>query len=148
GAVRRRHGGRLLDPYRSVIDGLAEGVWKAVVIWRELQARGYPGEISIIRDYLRPKRALRPDARATVRFETEPGQRGVRSEVRPRAYECRSRASLLGVRYHRHKSDEDTAVNLLSTGSFGSGRVIHASAGYLIDVTMERNYRGVQPIAS
>src|SRR5262249_54844406 len=45
-----------------------------VVIWRELQARGYPGEISIIRDYLRPKRVLRPGARATVRFETEPGR--------------------------------------------------------------------------
>ena len=58
-----------------MIDGLlAEGVWNAVVIWRELQARGYPGEISIIRDYLRPKRALRPGARATVRFETEPGR--------------------------------------------------------------------------
>ena len=43
-----------------------------MVIWRELQARGYPGEISIIRGYLRPKPALRPGARATVRFETEP----------------------------------------------------------------------------
>jgi len=67
---RRGRRGSLLDPYRSVIDGLlAEGVWNAVVIWRELQARGYPGEISIIRDYLRPKRALRPGARATVRFD-------------------------------------------------------------------------------
>ena len=74
-APRRGRRGSLLDPYRSVIDGLlAEGVWNAVVIWRELQARGYPGEISIIRDYLRPKRALRPGARATVRFETEPGR--------------------------------------------------------------------------
>src|SRR5215468_7932251 len=72
---RRGRRGSLLDPYRAVIDGLlAEGVWNAVVIWRELQARGYPGEISIIRDYLRPKRALRPGARATVRFETEPGR--------------------------------------------------------------------------
>src|SRR5215510_1213671 len=57
-APRRGRRGSLLDPYRPVIDGLlAEGVWNAVVIWRELQARGYPGEISIIRDYLRPKRA-------------------------------------------------------------------------------------------
>jgi transposase len=53
---------------------VAEGVWNAVVIWRELQARGYAGGISIIRDYVRPKRALRAGSRATVRFETEPGR--------------------------------------------------------------------------
>jgi hypothetical protein len=30
-----------LDPYRPVINGLlAEGVWNAVVIWRELHFRG------------------------------------------------------------------------------------------------------------
>jgi transposase len=72
-----RRGGRrgsLLDPHRATIDGLlAEGVWNAVVIWRELQARGYGGGVSIIRDYLQPKRPLRP-GRATVRFETEPGR--------------------------------------------------------------------------
>ena len=43
-APRRGRRGSLLDPYRSVIDGLlADGVWNAVVIWRELQARSYPG---------------------------------------------------------------------------------------------------------
>src|SRR4029453_5051812 len=42
-------------------------------IWRELQTKGYVGGISILRDYLHPKRALRP-GRATVRFETEPGR--------------------------------------------------------------------------
>ena len=64
----------MLDPYRPIVDQLlAEGVWNAVVIWRELQAKGYAGGISILRDYLHPKRALRP-GRATVRFETEPGR--------------------------------------------------------------------------
>jgi transposase len=63
----------LLDPYRAHIDQLlAQGVWNGVVILRELQARGFAGEISIVRDYIRPKRALRP-GRATVRFETAPG---------------------------------------------------------------------------
>jgi len=63
-----------LDPYRAHVDQLlAEGVWNAVVIWREIQARGYTGQGSILRDYIRPKRALRP-SRATVRFETEPGR--------------------------------------------------------------------------
>ena len=44
-----------------------------MVIFWELQAQGYQGGLSILRDYLRPKRALRP-GRATVRFETVPGQ--------------------------------------------------------------------------
>ena len=76
----RRHGvgagvGSLLDPYRPVVDQwLAEGVWNTVVILRELQARGYTGGVSILRDYVRPKRALRAGSRATVRFETEPGR--------------------------------------------------------------------------
>ena len=77
GGPPRRRGGRrgsLLDPYRPVVDQLlTEGVWNAVVIWRELQAKGYPGSVSVLRDYIRPKRALRP-SRATVRFETEPGR--------------------------------------------------------------------------
>jgi transposase len=63
-----------LDPYRAQVDQLlAEGVWNAQVILREIQARGYTGKGSILRDYIRPKRALRP-SRATVRFETEPGR--------------------------------------------------------------------------
>ena len=63
----------LLDPYQAQIDALlAEGVWNGVVIRRELRARGYTGGVSILRDYIRPKRPLRP-GRATVRFETAPG---------------------------------------------------------------------------
>ena len=66
--------GSLLDPYKARIDALLQdNVWNAVVIWRELQALGYPGEVSIVRDYMRPKRPLRP-GRTTVRFETEPGE--------------------------------------------------------------------------
>lgn len=62
-----------LDPYWADIDRLlTAGVWNAVVIFRELQAKGYTGQLSILRDYIRPKRALRP-SRATVRFETAPG---------------------------------------------------------------------------
>lgn len=44
-----------------------------MVIWRELQTRGYAGGVSILRDDIRPKRSLRP-GRATVRFETAPGR--------------------------------------------------------------------------
>ena len=72
-ATRPSRRGSRLDPYRADIDRLlAEGVWNAVVIFRELQAKGYTGRLSILRDYIRPKRALRIK-RATVRFETAPG---------------------------------------------------------------------------
>jgi transposase len=62
-----------LDPFKPFIDQLlGEGVWNAVVILREIQAKGYDGEITILREYIKPKRPLR-QSRATVRFETEPG---------------------------------------------------------------------------
>ena len=70
----RRKRKTLLDGHRGQVDQLlADGVWNAQVIYRELQAKGYAGKLSILRDYIRPKRALRP-GRATVRFETEPGR--------------------------------------------------------------------------
>src|ERR1051325_8483116 len=70
---RPRARGSQLDPFKPKIDELLrEGVWNGVVILRELQAVGYRGKLTLIRDYLGPKRALRP-SRATVRFETEPG---------------------------------------------------------------------------
>ena len=72
-ATRPRQRGSRLDPYRADIDRLlSEDVWNAVVIFRELQGKGYTGRLSILRDYIRPKRALRV-RRATVRFETAPG---------------------------------------------------------------------------
>jgi transposase len=63
-----------LEPYKGLIDRLlAEGVWNGVVILRELEAKGYEGKATILREYIAPKRVLRP-GRATVRFETEPGR--------------------------------------------------------------------------
>ncbi len=63
-----------LDPFKPLVDRLlADDVWNGVVILRELQAAGYTGSSTILRDYIAPKRALRP-SRATVRFETEPGR--------------------------------------------------------------------------
>lgn len=70
---RKRRGSKL-DPHKAKIDRLlSEGVWNAVVILREIQQDGYDGGLTILRDYIRPKRALRR-SRATVRFETEPGK--------------------------------------------------------------------------
>ena len=63
-----------LDLYKAKVDELlGEGVWNSMVILREIQALGYEGSRTILREYIQPKRALRP-GRATVRFETEPGK--------------------------------------------------------------------------
>lgn len=71
---KRRKRGSKLDPYRQRVDDLlAEGVWNAMVIFREIEAMGYDGRITVLRQYIAPKRVLR-SSRATVRFETEPGQ--------------------------------------------------------------------------
>jgi transposase len=73
-APERKPRGSKLEPYKPTVDRLlAEGVWNAVVILREIQADGYQGGITVLRQYIAPKRALRP-GRATVRFETKPGQ--------------------------------------------------------------------------
>ncbi len=71
---RKRERFAKLKPYRARIDALlTEGVWNATVIYREIQALGYTGKDTVLRDYIRPKRVLRP-SRATVRFETDPGE--------------------------------------------------------------------------
>lgn len=71
---KRKQRGSKLDPFKDKVDQLlGEGVWNAVVILREMQEDGYQGGMTILRKYIAPKRALRP-GKATVRFETKPGQ--------------------------------------------------------------------------
>ena len=73
---RRRSRARVskLDPYKVQVDQmLADGIWNATVIFAEIKACGYAGGISILRDYIRPKRALRK-MKGVVRFETAPGR--------------------------------------------------------------------------
>jgi transposase len=70
----RRRRGSALDSYKPRIDELVdEGVWNAQVILREIQALGYPGGITVLKNYIHPKRVMR-SSRATVRFETPPGR--------------------------------------------------------------------------
>jgi transposase len=73
---RRRAGIRpsKLDAFKPLIDQLlSEQVWNAEVIFALIREQGYRGGISILRQYIQPKRALRR-TRATVRFETRPGR--------------------------------------------------------------------------
>jgi transposase len=70
----RKPRGSKLELFKAQVDQLlAEGVWNAMVIWRELQAQGYTGQLTVLREYIEPKRVLRA-GKATVRFETGPGQ--------------------------------------------------------------------------
>ena len=75
GKTGRPSGKSKLDPYKAWIDQrLGEGVWNAKVLYQEIRDRGYTGEITLVRLYIKPKRTMRPVSRRTVRFETEPGQ--------------------------------------------------------------------------
>lgn len=72
---RRKSGQRptKLDPFKPQVDELLQqGIWNASVILRRLRAAGYAGGYTMLRQYIQPKRALRP--KGVVRFETPPGQ--------------------------------------------------------------------------
>jgi transposase len=68
-----------LDPYKPYLERrLAEcSELTAVRLYQEIQAQGYPGRCSILRDFLRPLRQEhRRWGQLTVRFETAPGEQG------------------------------------------------------------------------
>ena len=64
----------LLDPFKEHMQArMAEGVFNCEVLLREIRALGYRGGKTILKDYVKPFRPLR-QPKATVRFETEPGE--------------------------------------------------------------------------
>ena len=72
-APRPRRGSKL-DPFTTHLDTrLAGGLTNCVVLLREVRAQGYTGGITLIKEYVQPRR--RPAAvMPTVRFETTPGE--------------------------------------------------------------------------
>ncbi len=67
----------MLDPYKRYLVERLEQIPElpATVLYREIRARGYPGEITIVKDFFRPLRAERRRLdELTVRFETPPGE--------------------------------------------------------------------------
>ena len=61
--------GSKLDPFKEYIEErLQAGVWNAIVLLREVRARGYGGGYTILKDYLRPKRRSAGEV-AVRRFE-------------------------------------------------------------------------------
>jgi transposase len=68
-----------LDPFKPYLERrLVEcPELTAVRLYDEIQAQGYSGRCSILRDFLRPlRREQRRRGQLTVRFETAPGQQG------------------------------------------------------------------------
>ena len=65
-----------LDPYKKQIDQwLEEAPYSAVRILEKLQEQGFDGRYSIVKEYVRGKK-MDFNEKATVRFETMPGQQG------------------------------------------------------------------------
>jgi transposase len=63
-----------LEPYTDYLKQRMEaGVWNAHKLFLEIQERGYPGGETQVRTFVQPLRTAR-EPRATVRFETQPGQ--------------------------------------------------------------------------
>lgn len=64
----------ILAPYQDYIQSrMEEGCLNAAVLFDEIKAKGYPGQIRLLRSFMEP---LRPAvlAKATERFETPPGK--------------------------------------------------------------------------
>ena len=65
-----------LDAFKSQVDlWLEEAPYSAVRILEKLQEQGFDGKYSIVKEYVRGKK-MDLDEKATVRFETMPGQQG------------------------------------------------------------------------
>lgn len=65
-----------LDPFKEQIDiWLEEAPFSAMRILEKIKERGFPGEYSIVKHYVRGRKE-QLDEKATVRFETTPGLQG------------------------------------------------------------------------
>ena len=63
-----------LEPFKPKIDALMEqGIFNCVVILEHLQAAGYDGGISILKEYVHPRRPPKA-APAVRRYETDDGR--------------------------------------------------------------------------
>lgn len=97
-----------LDPFKAYIDELlAQNVWNAEVVRHLLTEQGYTGGITLVRNYIQPKRALRA-SKQTVRYETAPGEQlqhdwgQIRSEVAGRPCTVNFAVNVLGYSRHFH----------------------------------------------
>lgn len=70
----RQSGSSILDPYKDYIKQRLEKYdLTATRILREIKEQGYPGSYTILKDYVRQVKGVKPEP-AFVRFETSPGE--------------------------------------------------------------------------
>ncbi len=63
-----------LDPFKGYLqERIATGITNCVILMREVKSQGYTGGYTILRDYTKPFRQQK-QSKATIRFETEPGE--------------------------------------------------------------------------
>lgn len=63
-----------LENYKAyIIERMNEGCVNAMVLFDEIKAMGYPGRLTILRDFMKPYRE-QVRGKASVRFETPPGK--------------------------------------------------------------------------
>lgn len=74
--VSNRKGASKLDPFKNTIDGFLkeEPFVKAPVVLQRLQEKGFDGQITIVRNYLRSIRDNHKPKEAFIRFESKPGE--------------------------------------------------------------------------
>jgi len=73
-AKRRRKRSSILGPFEPYLrERLGEGVENCEVLLREIRAKGYRGGYGTLKAFVRPLRRGR-QVKATVRFETQPGE--------------------------------------------------------------------------
>ncbi|QDP42132.1 IS21 family transposase [Radiobacillus deserti] len=66
--------GSKLDPFKDYLKKrIKEGTTNCTVLLEEIEAMGYEGKMTILRDFVRPYRS-RPKKQATIRYETTPGK--------------------------------------------------------------------------
>jgi transposase len=64
-----------LDPFHEYLEKrVAEGVCNARKLYQEIQAQGYEGKESLLRAWVHVRRPPRQNNKATMRFETAPGE--------------------------------------------------------------------------
>ena len=74
GGSRKKRGSKL-DPFQPFIDECLQKDlhMNAMVILRKIKERGYTGQITILRDYLKQKRGRTRFKKAFIRYESPPG---------------------------------------------------------------------------
>ncbi|KZO00432.1 IS21 family transposase (plasmid) [Bacillus badius] len=109
-----------LDPFKPyILQRIQEGTTNCVVLLEEIQAMGYEGKSTILRDFVKPYR-VQPKKQATLRFETPPGKQAQMDWAEVGMYEVNGRiqkvyAFIMILGYSRMKYIEFTTDMKLET---------------------------------